>query len=191
MANEENRVISHIRAQMKSAHWLLEETISDVSDEMGRFAPPGKALPIGAAYVHYVSEEDWMIHSLFQGVAPLMAGPWAGRTGVSEPQPGPGDDWATRFAAWSRRVRVDLPAFRAYAKAVYEATDALPCHPRGLGTITGGGPVRDGDGDADGRIRPGQRAARPCVLPLRRDLGRERDTGEERVSVLTKHEQRL
>jgi hypothetical protein len=124
MANEENRVISHIRAQMKSAHWLLEETISDVSDAMLHFAPPGKALPIGAAYVHYVSGEDWMIHSLFQGVAPLMAGPWAGRTGVSEPQPGPGDDWETRFVAWSRRVRVDLPAFRACAKAVYEATDA-------------------------------------------------------------------
>ena len=52
MANRENRVISHIRAQMKSAHWLLEETMSDVSDEMARFAPPGKALPIGAAYVH-------------------------------------------------------------------------------------------------------------------------------------------
>lgn len=123
MANGENRVISHIIGQMKSAHWLLEETISDVSDEMGRFAPPGKALPIGAAYVHYVTGEDWTVHSLFQGVAPLMAGPWAGRTGVSEPLPEPGDDWAGRFAAWSRRVRVDLAAFRAYAKAVYEATD--------------------------------------------------------------------
>lgn len=123
MANQENRVISHIRAQMNSAHWLLEETLSDVSDEMVRFLPPGKALPIGAAYVHYVSGEDWIIHSLFQGVAPLMAGPWAGRTGVSEPPPGPGEDWGARFAAWSRRVRVDLPAFRPYAKAVYAATD--------------------------------------------------------------------
>jgi hypothetical protein len=124
MANEENRVTSHIRAQMKSAHWLLEETMSDVSDEMLHFSPPGKALTIAGAYVHYVSEEDWMIHSLFQGGTPLMAGPWAGRTGVSEPHPGPGDDWETRFAAWTRRVRVDLPAFRAYAKAVYAATDA-------------------------------------------------------------------
>jgi len=124
MAKEENRVISHIRAQMNSAHWLLEETISDVSDEMARFAPPGKALPIGAAYVHYITGEDWTIHSPFQGVAPLMAGAWSGKTGVSEPPPGPGDDWETRFVAWSRRVRVDLLAFRAYAKAVYDATDA-------------------------------------------------------------------
>jgi hypothetical protein len=124
MANVENRVVSHIRAQMKSAHWLLEETISDVSNEMGRFAPMGKALPIGAAYVHYVTAEDWTIHSLFKGVAPLMAESWTGRTGVSEPQPREGDDWETRFEAWTRRMRVDLPAFRAYANAVYEATDA-------------------------------------------------------------------
>jgi hypothetical protein len=123
MANEENRVVSHIRSQMNSAHWLLEKTISDVSEEMARFAPPGKALPIGAAYVHYVTGEDWMVHSLFQGADPLMAGPWTGKTGVSEPPPGPGDDWETRFTAWCRRVRVDLPAFRSYAKAVYEATD--------------------------------------------------------------------
>ncbi|MGZ9137904.1 MAG: hypothetical protein ACXW4K_10670 [Candidatus Deferrimicrobiaceae bacterium] len=123
MSNEGNLVISHIRAQMKSAHWLLEETIADVSDEMAPFAPPGKALPTGAAYVHYVTSEDWAVHSLFQGVSPSMAGTWAGRTGVSEPPPGPGDDFAARFAAWSRRVRVDLPAFRAYAKAVYDATD--------------------------------------------------------------------
>ena len=123
MANGENRVVSHIREQMKSAHGLLEETISGVSDEMGRFAPPGKALPIGAAYVHYVTCEDWMVHSLFKGVAPLMAGAWSGKTGVSEPPPGPGDDLDTRFAAWSRRVRVDLTEFREYAKAVYKATD--------------------------------------------------------------------
>lgn len=45
MATDENRVISHIRAQMNSAHWLLEETISDVSDEMARFAPRGRPFP--------------------------------------------------------------------------------------------------------------------------------------------------
>jgi hypothetical protein len=123
MANEDNRVVSHIREQMKTAHWLMEGTLSDVSEEMFHFAPPGKALPIGAALVHYVSWEDWMIHSLLKGGAPLMAGPWAGKTGVSEPQPEPGDDYEARFAAWSRRVRVDLPAFQSYAKAVYEATD--------------------------------------------------------------------
>ena len=46
MANEENRVISHIRTQMKSAHWLLEETISDVSD-VGELPRPGAPIAIG------------------------------------------------------------------------------------------------------------------------------------------------
>lgn len=124
MSNTENRLTTHIRKQMKSAHWLLEETISDVTDEMARFAPPGKALPIGAAYVHYVTDEDLLVQSLLRGVAPLLSGPWAGKAGLSEPQPEPGDDLPARFEAWSRRVRVNLPAFRAYAKAVYDATDA-------------------------------------------------------------------
>ena len=32
-------------------------------------------------------------------------------------------DVDARFEAWKRRVRVDFAAFRAYAKAAYEATD--------------------------------------------------------------------
>ena len=126
MAGEENRVTAHIREQLRSAHWLLEETLSDVTDGMAHFAPPGKALSIGAAYSHYVTGEDWMVHALFQGGTPLFAGQWAGRTGLSEPQPGPdpAGDWTTEFVGWTRRVRVDLTAFRAYASAVYEATDS-------------------------------------------------------------------
>ena len=89
MANGENRITAHIREQLRSAHWLLEETVSDVTEEMAHFALPGMALPIGAAYAHYVT----------------------------------GEDWTAEFERWCRRVRVDLPAFRAYARAVYEATD--------------------------------------------------------------------
>lgn len=33
------------------------------------------------------------------------------------------NDWSVRVEAWSRRVRVDFAAYRAYAKAVYEVTD--------------------------------------------------------------------
>ena len=126
MANGENRVTAHIREQLRSAHWLLEETVSDVTEEMAHHALPGKALPIGAAYAHYVTGEDWMVHVLLQGGSPLFAGKWAGRTGLSEMQPGPDPvrDWTAEVEGWIRRVRLDLPAFRAYARAVYEATDA-------------------------------------------------------------------
>src|SRR5512145_2089278 len=47
MAGEEHRVTAHIREQLRSARWLLEETLSDVTDEMAHFAPPGKALSRG------------------------------------------------------------------------------------------------------------------------------------------------
>lgn len=126
MSNGENRVTAHIREQMRSAHWLLEETISDVTEEMAHVAPPGKALPIGAAYAHYVTGADWTVHVLFGGGTPLFAGAWAGRTGLSELQPGPDTpgDWNDAFVGWTRRLRIDLPAFRAYARAVYDATDA-------------------------------------------------------------------
>lgn len=87
MANGEHRLTALIREQLRSAHWLLEETFSDVTEEMAHFAPPGKALPIGAAYAHYVTGEDWMVHVLLRGGTPLFAGPWVGRTGLSELQP--------------------------------------------------------------------------------------------------------
>ena len=35
----------------------------------------------------------------------------------------PGPQWA-EYPGWTRRVRVDLPALRSYAQAVYAATDA-------------------------------------------------------------------
>jgi hypothetical protein len=105
---------------------VLEATMKDVNDEMAHWAPPGIALPIGAAYAHFVTSEDLVVNGLFKGGVPLFAGLYAGRTGLSEspPDPATAKDWAGEFSGWSRRVRVDLGAFRAYAESVYAATDA-------------------------------------------------------------------
>jgi hypothetical protein len=126
VTNGENLVTAHIREQLRSAQWLLEETFSDVTDEMAHYVPQGKALPIGAAYAHFITGADWMIYAMFQGGTPMFAGTWAGRTGLSELQPGPDPmrDWAAEFHGWCRRVRIDLTAFRAYAKEVFAASDA-------------------------------------------------------------------
>lgn len=62
---------------------------------------------------------------LLKGGKPLFDSGWAGRTGLSEPPPSadparPGfPDWS----GWSRKVTLDLPAARKYAKAVYAASD--------------------------------------------------------------------
>ena len=44
---------------------------------------------------------------------------WADRLGLSEPHPA-----HERWGEWARRVRVDLPVLREYARVVYAATDA-------------------------------------------------------------------
>lgn len=126
MAQDGNRVTAWIQGQVRSAHEFLEATMGDVTEEMAHWGPPGLALPIAAAYSHFVMSEDWLVNVLFRGGAPLFAGPYAGRTGVSElpPDPSSAKDWNSEFAGWSRRVRIDLTKFRAYAQEVYASTDA-------------------------------------------------------------------
>lgn len=57
----------------------------------------------------------------------------SGKTGLSEPPPPfdpkkPGfPDWS----GWARKVKVELPAFRKYAQAVYAATDDFLASLRG------------------------------------------------------------
>lgn len=112
-------IIDFVRDQLRQAHEFLEMTMSDVTPEQAAAAPGGKANPLGAAYAHLVTGEDAFVHGFLQGGAPLFAGEWAARTGLSEPPP-PDTEWQ----AWGARVRVDLPAVREYARAVYAASDA-------------------------------------------------------------------
>ncbi len=126
MAQDGSRIAAWLRGQVQSAHWILEATMEDVNAEMAHWVPPGIALPIGAAYAHFVTAEDLVVNALFRGGVPLFAGSHADKTGLSElpPSPASAKDWAGEFAGWCRRVRIDLPVLRAYAQSVYAATDA-------------------------------------------------------------------
>lgn len=108
--------ISLLREQIQQAHGFLEATMEDVTSEQAHWTPPGTANPLGATYVHAIVSEDVAIQMVLQGGAPLFAGEWAGKTGVSEIQPLSTQEWA-------RQVQVDLPALRRYAGAVDAATD--------------------------------------------------------------------
>ncbi|MGZ9148193.1 MAG: DinB family protein [Candidatus Deferrimicrobiaceae bacterium] len=125
MAGAERNVISLLREQRKAVHEILEGPMADVTPEAAHWIPPGIALPIGATYAHVVVSEDGVINGMFQGGAPLFAAAWAGKTGLSELPPSfdpkkPGfPDWS----GWSRTVKVDLPALKKYAQAVYAASD--------------------------------------------------------------------
>jgi hypothetical protein len=126
MAESGSGINVWIREQLKSAHWTLEATMKDVNGEMAHWAPPGIALPIGAAYAHYVTSEDMLVNGLIKGGVPLFVGSHAGKTGLSEPPPNAATakDQSGDLAGWCRRVHVDLAVFRDYGKSVYAATDA-------------------------------------------------------------------
>ena len=99
---------------------VLEGILADVQSEHVHWLPPGKALPIGALYVHVLTAEDFFIQGLLKGGTPLWDSTWKGKMGLSEPRPPRGEPWEN----WARRVRIDLPTLREYAKAVFAATDA-------------------------------------------------------------------
>jgi len=111
--------VSLFRQQLQDAHWLLEETMKDVTAEQAHWAPPGIANPLGASYAHCVLSEDFLINGMLKGSAPLAVSAWAGKLGLSEPPPPPTEPWDK----WGRKVQVDVQALREYAQAVYKASD--------------------------------------------------------------------
>ena len=100
---------------------VMESTMADVTSEHAQWTPPGKALPLGALYVHVLTSEDFFIQGLLKGGTPMWDATWKGSAmGLSEPRPPRGQPWED----WARRVRIDMPKLREYAKAVFAATDA-------------------------------------------------------------------
>jgi hypothetical protein len=109
--------------QMRDAHELLESTVGELTPEQLRFAPPGRALPVGAAYAHVIFSEDILVQHA-KGEKPLFER--GVQTGASEPHPNfmaEGADWG-QYPGWTQRVRFDLGQLRAYAQQVYANTDA-------------------------------------------------------------------
>lgn len=115
-----------LREHLQSAVRLVEGTMEGVSAQQAHWAPPGSANPIGANYAHILLGQDGVISARLKGGAPLFATTWAGKTGVSElpPQADPARPGFPDWSSWARRVKVDLPALREYAKAVYATSDA-------------------------------------------------------------------
>jgi hypothetical protein len=119
-----NPAVAFIREGAQLGHWYLDGTMADVTSDQAHYAPPGRANPIGATFAHLVCSEDLIVNGMLRQQAPLFVSSHAETTGLSEPMPTPGSaDWGEAYAAWARRVRVDLTALKSYAEAVYAATD--------------------------------------------------------------------
>lgn len=111
--------VDFLRDQILSTREFLEATMADVTTEQAHWNAQGRALPIAGQYAHIIVSMDGGLHGLLQGQPPLAATSWAGKTGFSSiPQLGPGQSWE-QWAAGP----FDLTALRAYAQAVYRATD--------------------------------------------------------------------
>lgn len=108
--------ISVFQEGVQWAHEFLETVTADITPEQAHWRPPGIANPLGALYAHAVLAEDGVINGMLKRGTPLFASAWAGKTGVSEPQ-------FQMTLGWAHELKVDLPAFRQYAQAVYTATN--------------------------------------------------------------------
>jgi hypothetical protein len=109
-----------LQQQLAGYHDLLEQTIADCQQEtLDKNLPGATITSVGSIYAHTVFSEDEIVHGMLQGKPGLYrAQNWASRTGVEPPS-------TPEFKPeWARTVRMNLPAFREYAKAVYGATDA-------------------------------------------------------------------
>jgi hypothetical protein len=124
MSAEQVTVPSTLLGTLRIAHWVMEATMVDVSDEIANRPAPGKANSIGSAYAHAVLAEDGFVQGVMQGQPPLFAAVWASRTGTDRPMPLPGMVEG-RLEDWYPSVVVDVAGCRAYAQAVYEASEAF------------------------------------------------------------------
>ena len=106
-----------LREQVDGAHGVLEQTMADVTEAQARWAPPGKALRLGVIYGHIALGQDFIINVRLRGQQQLAATSYQRKTGLSETPPlGPG------WEEWARRVEIQLPPLRGYARAVQENT---------------------------------------------------------------------
>ena len=111
------KTVTLLRKQLNLAHDWFEGTMADVTQEQADIQPAGTAHSIASRYAHLVVGEDILINSVVRGGAPMYAGEYAGKTGISEPR-------LDSPLEWARSVRVDMDSARRYAQAVYANSDA-------------------------------------------------------------------
>lgn len=109
-----------LKQQLGGVHDILEQTIADCSQHTLDHNPPNATITnVGSIYAHIIFSEDGIIQGMLQKKAPIFhAQSWDSRLNVAMPANPQFDP------AWGRTVRMNLPPFREYAKAVYAATDA-------------------------------------------------------------------
>lgn len=111
--------IHTIHEQIGFVHDILEQTVADCNAEtLSRSFPNATISNIGSIYAHSIFSEDAIVQGMFQGKSPIFHSEgWGSKLSVQMPAN------PEMNLEWGRGVKLELPSFREYAKAVYEATD--------------------------------------------------------------------
>ena len=108
---------AYARGQFQFTHRAFEQVVADLDEQLLRQASGTLNSP-AVIYAHVVTAEDGIVNGICLGRPSIFNAEWAGKTGV------PLKQTPMLEADWAKTVRMNLPAFREYAQAVYAATDA-------------------------------------------------------------------
>lgn len=108
--------VTLLKDQVKQAHEVVEGTVADMTPEQLAWRPGGNANPPAALLNHLTSGEDFFL-KMMTGQQPLAMGPYAGKTGASEPHP------MGNYGEWAQRVQIELPQALDYMRAVFKSTE--------------------------------------------------------------------
>ncbi len=108
--------VALLRQQIQTAHEIVEGTVADLTPEQAHWKPGRRAMAAAPMLVHIASGEDLFLN-MMTGRQPLAMGAFAGKTGASEPHP------MGAYGEWAERVKVDLPQFHEYVRAVFKNTE--------------------------------------------------------------------
>lgn len=106
--------------QLKAVHSSLEATMEGVTDEVAHLMPDGIANPIAGTYAHLVFSEDIFVSGFLKKSPTLFETTFKDKTGASALHP---MEFTTEYPKWLKEVKIDVVAFREYAKAVFAATE--------------------------------------------------------------------
>ena len=110
---------TYLRGQLKFAHDTMEQVMGDVSDDLLHKKHQGGTVNcIASMYAHAVTAEDGILNGMVMGRPPIFNAEWSAKTGVPMKQN------PALEADWAASIKMNLPAFREYARAVYASTDA-------------------------------------------------------------------
>jgi len=108
-------VIDYINGSLVTAHSMQDIALAELTDDVAHWQPTGTANSIAQLLAHMVSAEDRAVNLCIKGGQTLAEQGWGVKTGVPQ----------ERGGFWRKDWNLNIPEFRAYAKAVQASATEL------------------------------------------------------------------